>query len=144
MFPLAEVCPYRGCPRHKSLRQDPSFVANDTYLSLVHVCAPPSHSDFNEILDSSWDTRGWTFQERLLSRRIVYFGKTQLLWEYQNSRWTEHNIDNFDMNQPARAISKAEEEGGLKSNIMGALARSVVMIMPDYKVHGNTFYCHAR
>lgn len=29
------------------------------------------------------------------------------------------------MNQPARAISKAEEEGGLKLPIMGALARSV-------------------
>lgn len=28
------------------------FVANDTYLSLVYVCAPPSHSAFNKILDS--------------------------------------------------------------------------------------------
>ena len=32
---------------------------------------------------SKWNTRGWVMQERLMSRRIVYFGRTQILWECQ-------------------------------------------------------------
>ncbi|KAK5653484.1 hypothetical protein OQA88_8970 [Cercophora sp. LCS_1] len=36
-----------------------------------------------ELDASRWNTRGWTFQERMLSRRIVYFGRHQLYWECQ-------------------------------------------------------------
>ena len=36
-----------------------------------------------ELCESKWTTRGWILQERLLSRRIVYFGKRQLYWECQ-------------------------------------------------------------
>ena len=103
-----------------------TFVADDRYLGLVYVSAPPSPSDFNEILDSVWNTRGWTFPERLLSRRILYFGKNQLLWECQNSRWTDDNTNSFHTNQPARAISN-KEEGSLKSNLMGAIGTSATV-----------------
>ncbi|CZR51356.1 uncharacterized protein PAC_01231 [Phialocephala subalpina] len=34
-----------------------------------------------ELLASSLDSRGWVFQERLLSRAILHFGPNQLFWE---------------------------------------------------------------
>ncbi|KAL1843209.1 hypothetical protein VTJ49DRAFT_2760 [Mycothermus thermophilus] len=33
--------------------------------------------------------RGWTVQERLLSRRIVFFGEGQMHWECGSARWSE-------------------------------------------------------
>jgi hypothetical protein len=42
-----------------------------------------------ELLESRWITRGWILQERILSRRIVYFGKRQLYWECQRNFWNE-------------------------------------------------------
>jgi len=45
-----------------------------------------------ELSSSRWDTRGWTFQERLLSRRIVYFGRHQLFWECQERTYTQDDI----------------------------------------------------
>ncbi|KAH6622270.1 heterokaryon incompatibility protein-domain-containing protein [Boeremia exigua] len=35
--------------------------------------------------DAPLDTRAWTFQERLLSPRIIYFGRHQLYWECAES-----------------------------------------------------------
>ena len=37
----------------------------------------------DELASSRWNTRGWTYQERMLSRRLVYFGARQLYWECQ-------------------------------------------------------------
>ena len=39
--------------------------------------------------NSKWDTRGWTFQEKLLSRRCLYFMKEQVYWECQCGSWCE-------------------------------------------------------
>ncbi|KAL9063781.1 MAG: hypothetical protein Q9161_009279 [Pseudevernia consocians] len=38
---------------------------------------------------SKWDTRGWTFQEKVLSRRCLYFMQEQLYWECQRASWCE-------------------------------------------------------
>lgn len=34
-----------------------------------------------EIMRSKWNWRGWILQERILSRRIIYFSKTKLSWD---------------------------------------------------------------
>jgi hypothetical protein len=39
--------------------------------------------------DSTYNTRGWTFQERLLSRRCLYFTETQLFFECQEHLYSE-------------------------------------------------------
>ncbi|KAI1125892.1 heterokaryon incompatibility protein-domain-containing protein [Nemania abortiva] len=36
---------------------------------------------YGELEQCKWNTRGWVMQERLLSRRIVYFGQHQIFWE---------------------------------------------------------------
>ncbi len=38
---------------------------------------------------STYNTRGWTFQERLLSRRCLYFTETQIFFECQQSLHSE-------------------------------------------------------
>ena len=39
--------------------------------------------------DSVWNTRGWTFQEALLSRRRLYFTKHQIYFECERDVWCE-------------------------------------------------------
>ncbi|KIW41292.1 uncharacterized protein PV06_06864 [Exophiala oligosperma] len=97
------------------------FIVDDTYLGTVYAYPPPHGPDFHEVLDSVWNTRGWTFQERALSRRLLYFGRHQLLWECQKCRWTEDNTHNFNMNSPGRADNELEDEGGLKKSISAAV-----------------------
>ena len=41
------------------------------------------------ILDSVWHTRGWTFQEALLSSRRLYFTKHQMYFECERDAWCE-------------------------------------------------------
>ena len=39
--------------------------------------------------NSKWDTRGWTFQEKVLSRRCLFFMQEQVYWECQCASWCE-------------------------------------------------------
>lgn len=41
------------------------------------------------IRDSAWSGRGWTFQEWILSPRVIHFAKEQLIWECYDSCFTE-------------------------------------------------------
>lgn len=34
-----------------------------------------------DVEESTWNKRGWTLQERHLSRRIIHFSRTQIFWE---------------------------------------------------------------
>jgi hypothetical protein len=45
-----------------------------------------------EVRNSRWAGRGWTFQEGLLSRRIIYFGQRQLFWECQKTGCDEFGV----------------------------------------------------
>ena len=40
---------------------------------------------------SPWNSRGWTFHERFLSKRILHFGKDQIYFECHSSYKTESN-----------------------------------------------------
>lgn len=46
-----------------------------------------------ELDESRWNTRGWTLQERLLSRRILYFGRLQMYWECREVISREDGVD---------------------------------------------------
>jgi len=45
-----------------------------------------------ELSLSRWNTRGWVMQERVMSRRIVYFGRWQIFWECQEQTLMEDGI----------------------------------------------------
>jgi len=44
----------------------------------------------SDVEGSAWNERGWTFQERLLSRRNVFFGEHQIYFECRTHRHSEH------------------------------------------------------
>ena len=41
--------------------------------------------------EARWNTRGWTLQERLLSRRVLHFTKRKILWECRATDASEEN-----------------------------------------------------
>ena len=60
-------------------------------------------------LGSTWDTRGWTFQEKALSKRLLIFGSEQIYFQCKSDLWCEDTIcENFDEN----VISKTLEADG--------------------------------
>lgn len=87
-----------GCflPRHQpSLYADMTLTIKDENLDLgvIRVSMPQENHD--PMSSSDWNRRGWTFQERLLSRRIVYYGQNQVLWECQQGQDTEDGTGDF-------------------------------------------------
>jgi len=57
-----------------------AFYVRSQYLHQIHQ---------KEVKDSLWYNRGWVFQERTLSRRLLIFGKTQMLWAYEELQAAE-------------------------------------------------------
>jgi hypothetical protein len=43
------------------------------------------------VVDGPLNQRGWTLQERHLSRRVIHFGMTQRYWECQSAVWEERS-----------------------------------------------------
>lgn len=51
------------------------------------------YDQIHEDLDNSvWNTRGWTMQERALSRRNIVFTKDEVLWYCQDAHWREETF----------------------------------------------------
>lgn len=53
----------------------------------LHLSIPLPASD--AVIDSTWDTRGWTFQEEILSRRRLYFTQNQIYFSCSRDIWGE-------------------------------------------------------
>lgn len=65
---------------------------------LLRTCTPKHTQNLKDIdrkkqknylRNSNWDTRGWTFQEKVLSRRCLFFMEEQVYWECQCASWCE-------------------------------------------------------
>ena len=61
-------------------RSDAGILPPSSYM-LVHAGMPKKYCR-----DTPLSRRGWVFQERLLSPRVLYFGKDQVYWECFESR----------------------------------------------------------
>lgn len=73
----------RNGTRHEQV----SYTVKDVPL----LCALHSEpNDFEHYLSfTTWNSRGWTMQERVLSRRALIFTSGQVYWECQQSSWCE-------------------------------------------------------
>jgi hypothetical protein len=74
----------RSTMRHE---QEYYFFFNDT--GVTATLDPPGSRQLKYITDSAWSTRAWTFQERLLSKRILVFTPELVYWECQQAMWRE-------------------------------------------------------
>ncbi|KAK7931788.1 hypothetical protein PG985_002500 [Apiospora marii] len=54
---------------------------------------PPSlyHEPTMDLEEAYWNNRGWTFQERILSRRLIHFTKDLIFIECWSGDWSEDN-----------------------------------------------------
>ncbi|PWY93013.1 HET-domain-containing protein [Aspergillus sclerotioniger CBS 115572] len=64
-------------------------VINQFQVTALHPVA-------DLIAATTWDSRGWTLQERLLSRRCVVFTPTETIWQCQEATWRESISLPFD------------------------------------------------
>ncbi len=69
--------------RHRMQRP---FVVNDVILSQTK---DPVTRGQSYLGDCTWMTRGWTFQERLFSKRVLIFTSDQVYWECRKGSWCE-------------------------------------------------------
>jgi len=58
---------------------------NDTSNGFCFLTAVSARSFGDDVLKGPLSKRAWTLQERLLSRRILHFGRDQLHWECQKT-----------------------------------------------------------
>ncbi|KAM5352928.1 hypothetical protein ACJ41O_005650 [Fusarium nematophilum] len=58
-------------------------------MSLVTTLRPLEHDFTHYTKETAWASRGWTIQERILSRRVIMVLKEQILWACGQSHWAE-------------------------------------------------------
>ncbi|KAF5707639.1 hypothetical protein FGLOB1_6860 [Fusarium globosum] len=58
----------------------------------LHVTPLVTLTEEDTLQYSSWNTRGWTFQERLLSRRSLIFTNKQVYWCCDATTWEEESL----------------------------------------------------
>ncbi len=63
--------------------------------------------------DSTWESRGWTLQEKVLSRRLLIFGSEQVYFQCKTSQWCEDTIcENLDENVISETLALDNYLGG--------------------------------
>ncbi|KAF5685934.1 tol [Fusarium circinatum] len=58
----------------------------------LHIMPLVTLSEEDTLQFSTWNTRGWTFQERLLSRRSLIFTNKQVYWCCDGTTWEEESL----------------------------------------------------
>ena len=85
-----------GCffPRDQTPPITLNYPSNTRSVGFVHVRRPLK--TFEKTVNSGpLNRRAWVFQERLLSRRILHYGKDQLHWECQETFLSESGHEAF-------------------------------------------------
>lgn len=83
-----------------------SQATEDDRESSLFFYRPPRFSVLEGIIDDSpLSSRGWTFQERALSRRLLHFTNLQLIWECRELYLAEDGLQIFDHEKdPSRTL----------------------------------------
>ena len=84
-------------PKSRHVEQDIARVSPE--LSLVLGREPGLDID-----SSTWNTRGWTFQERLYSKRLLVFLPDRIYWQCRSVLWDEDIIQDHPSAQDNRMM----------------------------------------
>jgi hypothetical protein len=74
----------------------------------LHIMPCLTLSEGDTLESSKWNTRGWTFQERLLSRRALIFTNSQIYWCCEGRTWDEESL----LDAPGSTIMATAHEFG--------------------------------
>lgn len=124
-------------PASRNLKQHAVQVRAGTRL-LIPIDAP------RNLDESVWNSRAWTFQERLLSRRLLIFQGGQMLWHCRSS------IAHEDMTPADKGIDyPALPWLTLRKQLIGTDGKvdGSIMVFPDQSTHivrSETFRQYAR
>jgi hypothetical protein len=97
-------------------------LVSPTTALIASPCAL-GHTE-NEFLSCTWNRRGWTMQEKLLSRRIIYFTKEEVSWSCQAADWAERtSFEHHYLDSPNeyKRIPKVSVMGLFKYDLMSTL-----------------------
>ncbi|KAK4207824.1 heterokaryon incompatibility protein-domain-containing protein [Rhypophila decipiens] len=127
--------PFSGCfpPSDKGLK-----VQSVTVQQNFHFGETRFHRDFPLL------SRAWTYQERLLSSRILYFSRQELIWDCRELRECECGNDGKPGNVKSQELDKRkfynrvldQESPGYRAKDHGELWREMVT---EYTTHSLTY-----
>jgi hypothetical protein len=102
--------------------QSLDIITSDGEKGSMYVRIPLPHVVNEPLDDPVWEDfallrRGWVYQERLLSRRVLYFGKHELLWECNGMTGCEccDPTSRIHNNRPSKGIWGLEPVSRAKS-----------------------------
>lgn len=72
--------------------RDVSYLGKNTHLEMVRR----RHDLASICMSSTYERRAWTFQERTLSRRCLYFTREQLYFQCQQAIWSEDRYEYYE------------------------------------------------
>lgn len=82
----------------------PVMIESSLFSTEPHLCYMFDADYWEHHISGPLITRGWVFQERFLAPRVLYFAKTQLLWECR----TQHRCEVFPAGIPLHRSHKVE------------------------------------
>ena len=84
--------------------------------------------------NSMWDRRGWTLQEKLFSRRCLYFMEEQIYWECKMDSWCEDScFESHPLDPVAEKRCSWKETGGvsLSTPFLEGIGLGTRLITPE-------------
>ncbi|KAK6382834.1 hypothetical protein LTS17_003503 [Exophiala oligosperma] len=75
-----------------STREEHAHIIVTPDFAFMKTSDPAHSSKWDCTLGSTWSTRAWTLQERLLSRRVLIFTSGLIYWECQKASWNEETF----------------------------------------------------
>ncbi|XP_014554498.1 hypothetical protein COCVIDRAFT_55448, partial [Bipolaris victoriae FI3] len=111
--------PHHGLPGvQDTLREEPITIqlGGETFVAVAHPV--------QEIESTKWSSRGWTYQEMLLSRRRLVFTKTQMYFQCRNAMCMESlNPDYTDYRRGSIFPIRRFPSGGIGKTVYDLLCR---------------------
>lgn len=85
----------------------------------LHFSYPQYDNTSYNINDSVWNKRGWTFQERLLSARLIFFARHGTWFECRGAEWTDGQSATFTGKLSTRFLSTSTVHSPVDGSTMG-------------------------
>lgn len=104
--------PHFNCSFPWRRHDHPDSVKNDCRTYPVFFRGDRSPLNKERPRDSPWATRGWTLQEELLSKRILYYTKQEMIWQCHAGTATEPAEEPEPYSTPFSRLKKLSASSG--------------------------------